>query len=189
MNIFVLDNDPVKAAEYHCDSHVCKMMVETAQMLGSCIWFSNNITSKKEINSAPFQKKESIWKNFPRTDLNGVIQPYGIGYMNHPCTKWARESRDNYEWLCILGISLCGEYMKRYNNISSVFDIIVWFHDNAPELPDIGLTPFAQAMPDHLKSDDAVQSYKQYYIEYKASFAKWKLNTPDWWNELIKNKQ
>ena len=35
MNIFVLDNDPIKAAEYSCDKHVVKMIVESCQMLSS----------------------------------------------------------------------------------------------------------------------------------------------------------
>jgi hypothetical protein len=25
--------------------------------------------------------------------------PYKRSYYNHPCTKWARESQANYEWL------------------------------------------------------------------------------------------
>jgi hypothetical protein len=33
MNIFVLDDDPKKAAEMLCDRHVVKMCVETAQIL------------------------------------------------------------------------------------------------------------------------------------------------------------
>ena len=37
MNIFVLDPDPVKAAEYYCDKHVPKMCVELYQQLGSAV--------------------------------------------------------------------------------------------------------------------------------------------------------
>jgi hypothetical protein len=33
MNIFYLDKDPIKAAEYSCDKHVVKMILESAQML------------------------------------------------------------------------------------------------------------------------------------------------------------
>ena len=33
MNIFYLDKDPKKAAEYSCDKHVVKMILESAQML------------------------------------------------------------------------------------------------------------------------------------------------------------
>lgn len=40
MNIFALDNDPLKAAQYHYDVHVRKMILETVEMLqlahGSC---------------------------------------------------------------------------------------------------------------------------------------------------------
>ena len=33
MNIFYLDNDPVKSAELHCDKHVVKMIIEYAQLM------------------------------------------------------------------------------------------------------------------------------------------------------------
>jgi len=33
MNIFVLDNSPLKSAEYACDKHVVKMILESAQLL------------------------------------------------------------------------------------------------------------------------------------------------------------
>lgn len=35
MNIFALDYDPTVAAKYHCDKHVVKMVLETAQMLST----------------------------------------------------------------------------------------------------------------------------------------------------------
>jgi hypothetical protein len=35
MNIFVLDHNPMIAAQYHCDKHVVKMVLETAQMLST----------------------------------------------------------------------------------------------------------------------------------------------------------
>ena len=35
MNRFVLDQDPLKAAAYHCDKHVVKMILEEAQMLST----------------------------------------------------------------------------------------------------------------------------------------------------------
>ena len=38
MNIFVLDEDPIKAAEYHCNKHVVKMILESAQMLSTVHW-------------------------------------------------------------------------------------------------------------------------------------------------------
>lgn len=35
MNIFVLDENPRLAAQYHCDKHVVKMVLETAQILST----------------------------------------------------------------------------------------------------------------------------------------------------------
>lgn len=35
MNIFYLDRDIVKCAQYHCDKHVNKMILEGAQLLAS----------------------------------------------------------------------------------------------------------------------------------------------------------
>ena len=35
MNIFILDEDPVQAAQLQCDKHVVKMIVESAQMLST----------------------------------------------------------------------------------------------------------------------------------------------------------
>ena len=38
MNIFILDQIPKKAAEYHCDKHVVKMILESAQMKSTAHW-------------------------------------------------------------------------------------------------------------------------------------------------------
>ena len=35
MNIFILDTDPIVAAQLQCDKHVVKMIVESAQMLST----------------------------------------------------------------------------------------------------------------------------------------------------------
>jgi hypothetical protein len=49
------------------------------------------------------------------------------------------------------------------------------------DLPEGELTPFAQAMPDEFKHEDAVQAYRAYY--HSKTFAKWEKGTPapDWW--------
>lgn len=40
MNIFYLDGDVTKAAQYHCDKHVVKMVLETAQILCTGIYIA-----------------------------------------------------------------------------------------------------------------------------------------------------
>lgn len=37
MNIFILDKNPLRAARYHCDRHVGKMILESAQMLSTIL--------------------------------------------------------------------------------------------------------------------------------------------------------
>jgi hypothetical protein len=49
MNIFVLHEDPVIAAQMHCDKHCNKMIVEHAQMLAAAYYSTLGISRKKEI--------------------------------------------------------------------------------------------------------------------------------------------
>lgn len=47
MNIFVLDENPWVCAEYHCDKHVPKMILESAQMLSTVLGGPYKPTHKK----------------------------------------------------------------------------------------------------------------------------------------------
>jgi hypothetical protein len=46
------------------------------------------------------------------------------------------------------------------------------------DLPETELTPFAQAMPDKYKDQDAVVAYRSYYIGEKLSWARWTKTRP-----------
>lgn len=143
MNIFLLDNDPKLCARYHSDKHVVKMILEHAQMMSTAL------------------------------RVSGVDAGYKIAHLNHPCTKWVRASYDNYNWLYDLTFYLNLEYRYRFNHNYNhkSFDMI----DAAPEpiLPNIGLTAFAQAMPDEYKNENAVIAYRRYYVHEKAHLHSW----------------
>lgn len=111
------------------------------------------------------------------------IAPYKHTHVNHPCAKWVRESRQNYIWLAEHSLALCYEYTNRYNKIHKTQAVAEWLSNNVPPLNNIGLTPFAQAMPDIYKNIDAVEAYKTYYIHEKKDFAKWypRAIPPTWW--------
>jgi hypothetical protein len=48
-------------------------------------------------------------------------------------------------------------------------------------LPKGKLTEFVQAMPEQYKHENAVVAYRNYYINEKAVFAKWKATeVPEW---------
>lgn len=164
MNIFVLDNDITKAAQYHVDKHVVKMPLESAQML---------CTARLLLG----ESSETV--------------PYRKAHPKHPCTLWATESVDNYLWLCDLGLALCKEYTYRYDKVHKCEAVINDCIDNIPTMPDIGLTPHPQAMDDYCKLPDAVMGYRNYYNNEKHHLFSWKNRpTPYWvtYNEGVTNE-
>ena len=177
MNIFVLDLDPRKCAEYHCDAHLVKMITEHNQILGSIAYTARGVHRKKDITSEFVLEH---FQGFPRTE-NDSPKPYGIGYTNHPCTKWAADSFDNYIWLCTLNLKMCYEYTKRYGRKHAGEAITIWYLANAPIIEQKGMTPFAQAMPDECKNVDTVTAYRDYYVKHKKEFARWNHSEmPEW---------
>jgi len=149
MNIFVLDSDPAVAATYHTDKHVRKMIVESAQMLS---------TAHQIING-------------PNPNV------YKIAYKNHPCTKWARESQLNYMWLLSLFIYLLEEYKLRFNKTHKC-ETLIKSLSVIPNISKTNITPFALAMPEQYKTNDAVKSYRSYYIHEKSHLFYWTGNIP-----------
>jgi len=149
MNIFVLDLDHSKAAEYMLDRHVVKMPLETAQLL---------CTAKH---------------------LNGFDAPYQPTHLKHPCTIWAARSGSNFKWLKEHGLAICKEYTYRYNKRHKCQDIIESLDSTG--ICDVGLTTFAQAMPDQYKSPDVVDAYRKYYKHAKSHLFSWKKRScPAW---------
>ena len=158
MNIFVLDKNPQIAAQMHCDKHVPKMILETAQMLSTA----------HHVYDTPL-----------------APEVYKQAHLNHPCTKWIRESTANYNWAWRLYLNLLVEFRMRRGKSHKSGELIGALA-HTPPLPRLGLTPFAQAMPDEYKQEDAVEAYRAYYRGDKASFAKWEWPTakvPYWWEE------
>ena len=154
MNIFVLDLEPKKSAQYHVNSHSSKMCVEYSQLLCGV---HHMINSPYDI-------------------------PYKLSHKNHPCAIWARECYENYIWLCDLALETCKEYTHRYGKTHKSQAVVEWCMVNKPNLPEKGdITPFALAMPDECKTTDPVESYRKYYMEHKRNLAVWKnRETPKW---------
>ena len=152
MQIFILDENPETAAKYHCDKHVIKMILEGCKLLCT----AHHINGSKK-------------------------PPYRKTHENHPCAKWVRESKENYLWLVKLTEALLHEYTDRYGKIHKSEEVLNWLKSNMPESPKSGLTPFALAIPDEYKKDDAVLSYRAFYLGEKKHFAEWRNgNIPFW---------
>jgi hypothetical protein len=160
MNLFVLDSDFDKCAQFHIDKHIVKIPVETAQVLCTANW------------------------------INGKEAPYKLSHKNNPISLWVAASQQNYDWTINYGLALCAEYTYRYGRIHASEAVIKWCYVNRPILPNIGLTPHYQAMPECLRvSGDAVSAYRKYYVNCKVydnagnPMLKWtKRNKPEWIN-------
>lgn len=157
MNIFILDTDTELCAQYHCDKHVVKMITEHAQMLSTAV----------------------------RTV--GFDAGYKVTHLNHPCSKWVRYSIDNWLWLFTLTFRLHEEWQYRYNHPYDKIHKSWEIARNLPiptDLPSCGITPFALAMPNEYKSENPVESYRNYYFGDKQHIASWKKRgEPEWFTE------
>jgi hypothetical protein len=157
MNIFVLHEDAIEAADMYCDKHVPKMVLELAQMLTTA------------------------------HHAHGVARDgmYKVAHLNHPCSKWVRETGGNYRWAYHHFVRLAFNYWWRFGKMHKSYadHSIRLMRPPEPIVSDTSMTDFAQAMPDEYKHEDAVTAYRTYYINDKQRFAKWEkgVPTPDWW--------
>jgi len=154
MNIFILNWYPDICAKQHCDKHVVKMIVETAQILSTTHHVCGSLVNKDRL--------------------------YKKTHVNHPCARWVRESVSNYVWTWCLLSCLCKEYTFRYNKTHKT-ESLVNLLMQAPFVPAGPITEPAQAMPDKYKDSDPVKAYRDYYIGEKKAFAKWtNRSVPEW---------
>ena len=129
MNIFYTYNEPTLAAQSLPDKLVVKMPLESAQMLSTAQRF------------------------YFGEDYCDELGIYKTAYLNHPCTIWARESVQNYNWLYRHFIALCEEYTYRYGKVhASDIKLRRPLSIIPGNMPDVGFTPVAQAMPDQYKT-------------------------------------
>lgn len=159
MNLFILSLCFDECAMYMIDKHISKMILEAVQML--CV-------AKRML------EPDLVLHNLYRTS-----------HKNHPVTIWIRTSLANYMWTLDMVDAMHKEWQYRYqhNKEHKSYTIAKWLRENAPPeeaFEQTGLTPFALAMPDQYKTDDPVESYRNYY-KSKADFATWKRrDKPEW---------
>lgn len=153
MNIFFLDYDPQRCAQLMVDSHVSKMILETAQLLSTA------------------------------HHLNGKPHPalYKPTHQHHPSAVWARQSTQNYKWLVNHFHGLAGEFMYRFGGSGhKSYNTLV---DLLCEPPSgcigSGLTVPKPAMDSEYILYDGVDwgavvlSYRNYYKHAKSDLHKW----------------
>jgi ssDNA-specific exonuclease RecJ len=179
MNIFYLHNDTKLCAEQHVDKHVVKMIVEYAQLLSTA---HRMIDGEEYIGKSKTGRKV---KRYRMTNPNLDKTVYLAVHYHHPSAVWARETKSQYEWLYSLFVELGKEYTHRYGKIHSTNALLNDILSNAPKnIKQEGWReppPAMQHYPQCIVQGDSIQSYKNYYNEAKAYFAKWsKREQPEW---------
>jgi hypothetical protein len=159
MNIFVVHQNPIIAAQMLCDKHIVKMCSESCQILSTVL--------HKLGHPAPMRSTHT----------------------NHPCTLWAGQTSSNFEWLIVHGLEICDEYTRRYGRTHATqhkLDVIALSQHRPKSGP---LTPFVQCMKKYpeLICDDPVKAYRAFYVVDKSRFAKWNKtrSAPKWYVDML----
>lgn len=146
MNIFAIEShsdgtiDWEKSALSHDNMRVNKMIIESCQMLST------------------------------NAQIYGEETRYKKSFMNHPSTIWARESSANFRNLTFLARCLHDEFCRRYNKVShGSKDVIDQMYSLChsrtfnSKFPTNTETPLPLCMPDEYKSNDVVESYRNFF--------------------------
>jgi len=167
MNLFILSLIQREIAEYMMDKHVSKILLEAVQMLCS---------AKRILDPNDIETNAKIYK---------------LAHKNHPVTIWCRKSRANFIWTLDLIDELHAEWRYRYSHpdtkVHKSYIVSELLRNNIPDeskFEETGLTPFALAMPVQFKTDDPVESYRNYYMSVeKQKIASWKKRRerPEWY--------
>lgn len=163
MNIFYLSDNPAVCAEFHCDKHCIKMILETAQLLSTA---------------------HHVLDNDKALGLN----IYRKTHANHPSAVWVRSGNQNYQWTWQLLKALCEQYTRRYGKVHATMEKgIVAALERLPEgIPYAPFTVPPQCMPDDYKNPvDTVMAYRTYYNNAKAYMCNWtNIQVPFWFRPV-----
>ena len=116
------------------------------------------------------------------------VTPYKNAHVNHPSTKWVRESSSNFIDLVIHTLSMIEEYKERFGNKSHKSAIAL---NKALELYDPDMfptqssTPLPLCMPDEFITNDPVESYRRFYCS-KPRMRYPKDKIPNWFEDMRK---
>lgn len=135
MNLFIVDFDPIVAGTVLPDRLGTKMVLELAQMLSTACRVHG-------------------------VDDNNL---YKVAHINHPCSKWVRETQDNFLWAYEHGIALAEEYTRRYGKFHKSQTVIELAGNYFDKIPFGAMTRFIQAMPfEYQHTTDPTIAYKKY---------------------------
>lgn len=182
MNIFILSECPVEAAQLQCDKHAGgKMVVESAQMLSTAHRMLDGHVEKRPSKSGKRLVSHYI---HPDSELDNVL--YKAVHYYHPCTTWTMQTSSNYEWHYQHFAALAQEFTYRYEKQHRSYILLKDVLKNQPKNILIGpQTDWPLAMknfPECMFRGEAVRSYRAFYQKKQERFKMvWsKRPVPDW---------
>jgi len=188
MNIFALHPHPRKAARWHVNQHVVKMLLETCQLLYTAHWilfYPDLAEYTSAIKFSKAQKQEEVPEYMWSAPVCVSTQEptYRPCHPHHPCAVWTRQCSGNYLWLAQLGLELAKEFRHRFGSEHACEVHIQWLADNLPlSIPMAPRKGFAIAMDESYRiSKDPIRCYRNYYRMGKVTLHKYtKRHSPHW---------
>jgi len=194
LNVLYFSDDPVEAARMHCDKHVSKMLIETAQIL-STVWHASALAEEHSTqvvldwgwhtDATPYREL----KHLISTVADNRV--YAPKYPAHPSVHWAALYGGNYDWLYRLGMALLDEYTYRFDRIHACTPVLRALEVVPPSLRAT-LDTWCDApaiVPSEYLSDDVSECYKSYYRKEKLGPLIYTRRTPpDWAAEISIHK-
>lgn len=165
MNIFILDQDMNISAKCLVDKHCVKMILEHCQILCSALHINPDL----------------------KQYLNIDMIPYKLTHTKHPCVLWASKNYNNYSYLAAYTYAINQEYKYRYAknhksylllNDSKLITRKIIVNGKALAIEEL-LPP--KCMPLDCQLDSVIDSYRNYYSNYKNHLFSWtKRKLPSW---------
>lgn len=151
----MMTSDLEANAQWHVDTHVCKMPTEAMQICSTAIALLS----------------QDLYEQYK-------ILLYKPAYIHHPIVQWASKDGSRICLVAEYGFALAEEFRYRYNHMhateSKLYCVKTLFANHRTNDPYNTWQTLPQAMPEQYKKDnDVFTAYRNYYINAKAHLHRW----------------
>jgi hypothetical protein len=118
--------------------------------------------------------------------------PYEAKNQDDLWVRWAGNTYDNWNWFCKYSETVADEFKFRFADEQFHAEVIRWCTrygtpppiDTSPRYGSVP-TPFPQVMPEWLRSDNVVHSYRLYYASMKEERRWTRRREPNWCKKYL----
>lgn len=173
MNVFMLATDHAERARFHPDNFLYWGAKEALQLVANVWWR----TDGRDADRAPLRGLT------PTERVRAGMPAYLPTQQNHPWSVWAGRSASNLWFLLEHAEALLLEDRYRFDRDTAVWCAWVWAVENAPTLPDVGLTPMPRCFGGREISTGKglIEDYREYFRQAKLERSVWtRREVPEW---------